>query len=100
MTTADRPPATGPEKPMPANTERTTLAAVARLAGVSVATVSKVVNGRSDVAPHTRSRVQELLQRHDYVAPVFRRAGAADRPTIEVQFGGDLKAYAAEALEG
>jgi LacI family transcriptional regulator len=101
MTTADdRPPATSPGKPMPASTRRTTLAAVARLAGVSVATVSKVVNGRSDVAPHTRSRVQELLQRHDYVAPVFRRTEAADRPIIEVQFGGELKAYATEALAG
>jgi LacI family transcriptional regulator len=100
MTTADRPPATGPGKPMPANTRRTTLAAVARLAGVSVATVSKVVNGRSDVAPETRSRVQELLHQHDYVAPVFRGPDPAARPTIEVQFGGDLNSYAAEALEG
>jgi LacI family transcriptional regulator len=82
------------------NSRRTTLAAVARLAGVSVATVSKVVNGRSDVAPQTRLRVQELLHQHDYVAPVVRRAEAAARPSIEVQFGGDLRSYAAEALEG
>jgi LacI family transcriptional regulator len=73
---------------------------VAQLAGVSVATVSKVVNGRSDVAPATRSRVQELLRRHDYVAPVVRRAEAAARPTVEVQFAGDLKPYVAEALDG
>jgi LacI family transcriptional regulator len=60
--------------------------------------VSKVVNGRSDVAPETRSRVQELLHQHDYVTPVARRAGAP--PTIEVQFAGDLKPYVAEALGG
>lgn len=96
MATADRPPATGP----PANTRRTTLAAVARLAGVSVATVSKVVNGRSDVAPQTRSRVQELLHQHDYIAPVVRGSDDTAHPTIEVQFGGDLNSYAAEALEG
>jgi LacI family transcriptional regulator len=76
------------------------LAAVARLAGVSVATVSKVVNGRTDVAPNTRSRVQELLHQHDYVAPVVRRAAAAASPSIEVQFAGDLKPYVAEALGG
>jgi LacI family transcriptional regulator len=62
--------------------------------------VSKVVNGRSDVAPETRSRVQELLRRHDYVAPVLRRAEVTARPTIEVQFAGDLKPYVAEALGG
>ena len=100
MATADRSPADGARKPAPAGARRTTLAAVARLAGVSVATVSKVVNGRSDVAPATRSRVQELLRRHDYVAPVVRRAGAAAPPTIEVQFAGELRPYVAEALGG
>jgi len=102
MTTADRSPAKGSVKPtgMETRVRRTTLAAVARLAGVSVATVSKVVNGRSDVAPETRSRVQELLHQHDYVAPVTRRAGAEAPPTIEVQFAGDLKPYVAEALGG
>ncbi|WP_198046966.1 LacI family DNA-binding transcriptional regulator [Kutzneria sp. 744] len=85
---------------MPVNANRTTLATVARLAGVSVATVSKVVNGRSDVAPQTRSRVQELLHQHDYVAPALRRTEAGARPTIEVQFAGDLRSYTAEALDG
>ncbi|HEY7595564.1 MAG TPA: LacI family DNA-binding transcriptional regulator [Actinophytocola sp.] len=85
---------------MPTNTRRTTLAAVARIAGVSVATVSKVVNGRSDVAPQTRSRVQDLLHQHGYVAPVLRRAGTTARPTIEVQFAGVFKSYTAEALDG
>ncbi len=47
---------------------RATLAAVAREAGVSVPTVSKVVNGRTDVAPETRARVEALLVRHGYVA--------------------------------
>jgi LacI family transcriptional regulator len=85
---------------MSANARRTTLAAVARLAGVSVATVSKVVNGRSDVASQTRSRVQELLRQYDYVAPVFRRAETGARPTIEVQFAGYFGTYVAEALDG
>ncbi|NGN67784.1 LacI family transcriptional regulator [Streptomyces sp. A7024] len=76
------------------------MATIARAAGVSVATVSKVVNGRSDVAPQTRARVRELLLQHDYIAPVFRHSEAAASPTIEVQFAGDLKSYSAEALEG
>lgn len=85
---------------MPTNTKRTTLAAVARMAGVSVATVSKVVNGRSDVAPRTRSRVQDLLHQQGYVAPVYRRAEPTARATIEVQFAGVFKTYTAEALDG
>ncbi|WP_069770046.1 LacI family DNA-binding transcriptional regulator [Streptomyces sp. LUP30] len=44
-----------------------TLAVVAREAGVSVPTASKVVNGREDVAPETRRRVTEALNRLGYV---------------------------------
>ncbi|SEI60902.1 LacI family transcriptional regulator, partial [Micromonospora phaseoli] len=52
---------------MATNDNRTvTIAAIARLAGVSVPTVSRVINGRSDVAPQTRERVEELLTRHGY----------------------------------
>ncbi|SCL31589.1 transcriptional regulator, LacI family [Micromonospora nigra] len=47
-------------------TSRVTIATIADLAGVSVPTVSRVVNGRSDVAPQTRERVEELLVRHGY----------------------------------
>ncbi|MEV8510343.1 substrate-binding domain-containing protein [Actinoplanes sp. NPDC051475] len=61
---------------------RVTLAAVAREAGVSVATVSKVVNGRTDVASETRTRVGELLTRHGYVA---RGAGGVQPTTRTVE---------------
>ncbi|MCL3992312.1 LacI family DNA-binding transcriptional regulator [Streptomyces lavenduligriseus] len=54
-----------------------TLAAVAREAGVSVPTASKVVNGREDVAPETRRRVTEALDRLGYVRrPRLAGAGA------------------------
>ena len=43
-----------------------TIATIAGEVGVSVATVSKVLNGRSDVAPGTRARVEESLERHQY----------------------------------
>lgn len=46
---------------------RSTLAAVAREAGVSIPTVSKVVNGRDDVAAGTRARIERLLAAHNYV---------------------------------
>ena len=76
---------------------RATLANVAASAGVSVATVSKVLNGRTDVAPATRALVQELLHEHDYVA---RRAKPALSPAIELFFHGQLNAYHTEVLQG
>ncbi|MFC9248680.1 LacI family DNA-binding transcriptional regulator [Streptomyces sp. NPDC057136] len=57
-----------------------TLAVVARAASVSVPTASKVVNGREDVAPDTRRRVTEALDRLGYVRRV--RFDAARRPAL------------------
>jgi LacI family transcriptional regulator len=76
---------------------RATLANVAASAGVSVATVSKVLNGRDDVAPATRALVQHLLHQHDYVA---RRVNPVRSPTIELFFHGQLNAYHTEVLQG
>jgi DNA-binding LacI/PurR family transcriptional regulator len=52
---------TDPDRPA-----ATTIATIADDVGVSVATVSKVLNGRSDVAPETRARVEASLERHQY----------------------------------
>ncbi|RMB61899.1 LacI family DNA-binding transcriptional regulator [Tessaracoccus antarcticus] len=60
---------------------RTTIAEIAASLGVSVPTVSKVLNGRSDVAPGTRARVDEALKRHNYrrsVSPTARKSGLLD----------------------
>ncbi|MFR9727210.1 LacI family DNA-binding transcriptional regulator [Streptomyces sp. MS19] len=48
------------------NTPRPTLAHIAELTGVSVSTVSKVLNGRDDVSPDTRARVDAALRGHHY----------------------------------
>lgn len=45
---------------------RVTITEIAQEAGVSVPTVSRVVNGRGDVAPSTRARVEDLLRKHGY----------------------------------
>ncbi|GAA2149499.1 LacI family transcriptional regulator [Humibacillus xanthopallidus] len=79
---------------------RTTLAEVASSAGVSVATVSKVVNGRTDVAPETRERVQDLLDRIGYRPRGAAARRLAVRPAIELAFEGDLHAYSAEIIQG
>jgi LacI family transcriptional regulator len=84
-----------------AKIRRATLATVAASAGVSVATVSKVVNGRSDVGPATRARVESLLRQHDYIGPrpaPPRRSAATAR--IELMVAGPLNAYSTEVIQG
>ncbi|MFI7127163.1 LacI family DNA-binding transcriptional regulator [Nonomuraea sp. NPDC050153] len=82
---------------MPDNPRRATLATVAASAGVSVATVSKVLNGRSDVAPATRSLVESLLRQHEYVPATPRRELCGN---VELQFDDDLNAYSTEIIQG
>jgi LacI family transcriptional regulator len=45
---------------------RTTIRDVAWLAGVSVATVSRVLNNRPDVAPATRQAVLDVVERERF----------------------------------
>jgi DNA-binding LacI/PurR family transcriptional regulator len=45
-----------------ANSNDFTIADVARAAGVSVSTVSRILNGKQDVAPATRERVQQIIE--------------------------------------
>ncbi|WP_312871143.1 LacI family DNA-binding transcriptional regulator [Streptomyces lonarensis] len=78
---------------------RVTITAIAREAGVSVPTVSRVVNGRSDVAPQTRARVEELLRRHGY----RRRTGSGggDRAALLDLVFNDLDSpWAVEIIRG
>jgi LacI family transcriptional regulator len=85
---------------VPPRSDRATLATVAASAGVSVSTVSKVLNGRRDVSPATRALVQSVLRQHEYV-PTSTRSGepVGNRP-IELVFEGCLKAYDIEVLQG
>jgi LacI family transcriptional regulator len=78
---------------------RATLATVAASAGVSVATVSKVVNGRSDVGAATRALVESVLQEHAYVGRRHPARGRATA-TVEVIFAGELNAYSIELVQG
>jgi len=49
-----------------AGSHTSTLSAIAGEAGVSVSAVSKVLNGRTDVAADTRARIARLLRQHGY----------------------------------
>jgi LacI family transcriptional regulator len=57
--------------------DRVTIAEIARQAGVSVPTVSKVLNGHADVAADTRSTVQGLLESSHYRRRAYARRSRA-----------------------
>ncbi len=63
---------------MPREAGRSTLTGIAAEAGVSVSTVSKVLNGRTDVAPGTRDRLTRLLRSRGYQIVPGMRFGVVD----------------------
>ncbi|MFF2061262.1 LacI family DNA-binding transcriptional regulator [Streptomyces sp. NPDC058200] len=76
---------------------RVTLAQVASQAGVSLSTVSKVLNGRPDVSAPTRVKVEELLEEHGY-----RRSAPTppESPLIEIVFHELDSTWSMELIRG
>lgn len=79
-----------------AKSSRVTLADIAAETGVSLATISKVLNGRTDVASSTRARVEEELNRHGYQ----RRASVQGAPFVELVFHELENSWSMEVIEG
>ncbi|GLU48596.1 LacI family DNA-binding transcriptional regulator [Nocardiopsis ansamitocini] len=75
-----------------------TISKLAEAAGVSVPTVSKVLNGRSDVAPQTRSKVEALIRRHGYRRR--RGPGSGRAATLDLVFHELDSAWAIEVIRG
>ncbi len=75
-----------------------TIAEIAALAGVSVPTVSKVLNGRADVAAATRARVETILEEHSYRRR--RGRGSGDPSLIDLVFHHIDNAWAQEVIKG
>lgn len=77
---------------------RVTIDAIAKEAGVSIPTVSRVINGRTDVAPETRKRIEELLAVRGY-----RKRPNRDRSTarlIDLVFNDLDSPWAVEIIRG
>jgi LacI family transcriptional regulator len=55
-------------------TRRVTIKQVAKAAGVSTQTVSRVLNERPDVSPETRNRVQQIIARLGYQPSALARS--------------------------
>jgi DNA-binding LacI/PurR family transcriptional regulator len=78
-------------------TARVTMADIATAADVSIPTVSKVLNGRADVASRTRVRVEAMLRDFSYSRTPRRRvqrAGIVDLVFVE------LSPWATEIIRG
>lgn len=74
-----------------------TIAQIAEQAGVSVPTVSKVLNGRADVAPETRERIEAIIRDHGYQRP---EKSASRSDLIELIFHELESAWALEIIRG
>ncbi|MFD1370454.1 LacI family DNA-binding transcriptional regulator [Actinoplanes sichuanensis] len=73
-----------------------TIAYIAESAGVSIPTVSKVINGRSGVSATTRARVEGLIYEHGY-----RKATAGQRRNVLELVFRDLESmWAVEIIRG
>ncbi|HLY27368.1 MAG TPA: LacI family DNA-binding transcriptional regulator, partial [Aggregatilineales bacterium] len=82
-----------PEKP------RITLKDVARVAGVSPKSISRVINDEGGVSEETRQRIQEAISSLGYVAnPVARRLRGASNVIGLVVSG--FEDYAGQILRG
>lgn len=77
---------------------RATIGEIAREAGVSVPTVSKVLNGHAHVAAATRAKVEDIIAKRDYARrPAKRRKRAG---LIDLVFPGMGSEWACEIIEG
>lgn len=77
--------------------ERVTIAWIAEQAGVSVPTVSKVLNGRADVSAQTRAKIESIIQEHGYRR---RTSGTASHPMIDLVFNELGGEWAMELIHG
>lgn len=85
-------------EPAPGARGRITITEIARRAGVSVPTVSRVVNGRSDVSPQTRARVEDLLRQHGHRKRVA--ASGTRAALIDLVFNDLDSPWAVEIIRG
>jgi LacI family transcriptional regulator len=79
---------------------RVTISDVARAAGVSVPTVSKVVNGRDGVAPETSRRVAEVIERMGYETSLIARSLRRSRTGVIGILVSEFEPFSTEILRG
>jgi LacI family transcriptional regulator len=93
-------------RPDPPFRGRATIRDIADLAGVSIATVSRVLNDRPDVAPETRENVLQVVREHGFSTNRGARGLSSGRtgmigltlPLVADAYFGPILSGAAEAL--
>lgn len=80
--------------------ERATIWDVAAEAGVSIATVSRVVNGHYGVAPGTTTRVQAVIADLGYESSLVARSLRSRRTNVIGIIVADIEPFSAELLKG
>ena len=77
-----------------------TIADVAAAAGVSVATVSKVINDRYGVAEETSARVRAVIDQLGYTSSLVAQSLRSRRSNVIGILAADIEAFNAELLKG
>ena len=73
---------------------------VAKLAGVSIATVSRVVNGNTNVSEKTRAKVMKVMEEYGYTPNVFARGlGLDSMKTVGILCPGIADLYVSDAVD-
>src|SRR5439155_9148558 len=93
-------------RPEPPFRGRATIRDIADLAGVSIATVSRVLNDRPDVAPETRESVLQVVREHGFSTNRGARGLSSGRtgmigltlPLVADAYFGPMLSGSAEAL--
>ncbi|WP_188894848.1 LacI family DNA-binding transcriptional regulator [Microlunatus endophyticus] len=88
------------ECPLSPAEDRPTLAQIAAASGVSVSTVSKVLNRRGDVGAATRQRLEQALSQYGYVRRRQTEPSLEPVPTIDLVVRGLDGSWAASAASG
>src|SRR5690348_10784675 len=79
---------------------RITITDVAQAAGVSVATVSKVLNSRYGVASSTSDRVMQVVRELGYESSLVARSMRSQRTDVIGILVGEFEPFSAEILKG
>ncbi len=79
---------------------RVTIEDVAAQAGVSIATVSRVVNGKYGVAPATATKVREVIEKIGYESSLIARSLRSSQTNVLGIVVADLEPFSAELLKG
>src|ERR687887_1550421 len=77
-----------------------TIADVAAAAGVSVATVPKVINDRYGVAEETSARVRAVIDQLGYTSSLVAQSLRSRRSNVIGILAADIEAFNAELLKG